>query len=161
MGARRLGVPATKKRPYFQSFMKVGQELEMPRPGEGEGREGRWAERRPPPQARGNLGPRELPNREPRGLRVSLGKSGVSGFIPVGAQECWEDAEGPPPPPSVGLWEEQAAISCPAHPAGFPADSLDPAGPTLGKLSALGSHFLLAREEERSLTGLKTNKQEM
>lgn len=77
MGARRLGVPATKKRPYFQSFMKVGQELEMPRPGEGEGREGRRAERRPPPQARGNLGPWELPNREPRGLRVSLGKSGV------------------------------------------------------------------------------------
>lgn len=73
---------------------------------------------------------------------VPLGKSGFSGFTPVGAQECWI-LKSPltyptlPTPPSVGLWEEQAG-SADDHPAGFPADRLDPAGPTLEKLNALG-----------------------
>lgn len=45
----------------------------MPRAWRRRAREGRRAKRRPPPEARGNLGPWELPNREPRGLWASLG----------------------------------------------------------------------------------------
>lgn len=78
---------------------------------------------------------------EPRGWKVSLGKSGLSGFTPVGTHECWEDAEAP-------VWGCQRSRLQSAASPRKPTGSLDPAGPTLGRLNPLGSHFLLAKEEE-------------
>lgn len=78
----------------------------MPRAWRRRGREGRWAERRPPPEARGNLGPWELPNRESHGLWASLGSVDLhlSGHRRAGnLLKAWSATlptpAGSPPPP--------------------------------------------------------------
>lgn len=88
----------------------MSSELHEGQPGAGDaqGLEEESA-RRPPRKekatSRGQRKPGPLEAAE-QGAPWPLGKSGVSGFTPVGAQEGWEDAEGP--------------VSRPAHPSRSP-----------------------------------------